>query len=262
MLVLYHGGCNDGFAAAWIARMRYPACECVPVYYGGTIPDVDNLDVLMLDFCFPEQVMELLKKVAKSLFVIDHHKTSKDVAGKYGIYDETMSGAMLTWNYLFPKDPVPEFIQYIQDYDLWKFELPQSRAWSAGLGLYPRDFKVWEELEKQPTAHLIRRGVTVMEYQQQLVNAQVKQAVMRDILGYRVPCTNATVLIDLTGERMCAGHPFSASYYDRADGKRKWSLRSDANGIDVGKLAEKIPGGGGHKNAAGFETLNPDLEIK
>jgi hypothetical protein len=38
----------------------------------------------------------------------------------------------------------------------------------------------------------------------------------------------------------------------RSDGKRQWSLRSRGDGVDVSAVA-KARGGGGHRNAAGFE---------
>jgi hypothetical protein len=45
---------------------------------------------------------------------------------------------------------------------------------------------------------------------------------------------------------------FSATYYDGADGKRHFSLRSAPGGADVGAIA-KAYGGGGHAHAAGFD---------
>lgn len=44
--------------------------------------------------------------------------------------------------------------------------------------------------------------------------------------------------------------PFSASYCDRGDGKRSYSLRSLGD-FDVSAVARMF-GGGGHRNAAGF----------
>ena len=259
MLVLYHANCADGFGAAWAARKKYGACQCIPVNYAGTIPDVEGLDVLIVDFCFPEEVMALLKKSAASLMVIDHHGTAKDVASKYGIFDNSKSGAVLTWEYLFPNTPLPRLLQYVQDRDLWKWELPFSREFSAGLALYPQDFNVWNNIAEH-TQQVVDAGSTVLLYQKQLIDKHVKNAVIRNIFGYNVPCVNATVLMSEIGEQLCIGHPFSATYFDRADGMRIWSLRSNKEtGIDVGALAKTQPGGGGHKNAAGFQTLNPDV---
>ena len=70
--------------------------------------------------------------------------------------------------------------------------------------------------------------------------------------GHSVLVANATVLYsDIAGE-LAKGRPFGAVYFDRADGKRQWSLRSTDEGVDVSEIA-KVHGGGGHKNAAGYE---------
>ena len=50
--------------------------------------------------------------------------------------------------------------------------------------------------------------------------------------------------------------PFGACYFDRGDGKRQWSLRSRDGAVDVAKVAKRH-GGGGHRNAAGFEESIP-----
>lgn len=37
---IYHGGCDDGFGAAWAIWRRWPKCEFVPGYYGQAQPDM------------------------------------------------------------------------------------------------------------------------------------------------------------------------------------------------------------------------------
>ena len=71
---------------------------------------------------------------------------------------------------------------------------------------------------------------------------------------HNTPPVNATVLFsDIAGE-LAKDRPFGACYFDRGDGKRQWSLRSRDGGIDVAEVA-KANGGGGHRNAAGFEQV-------
>ena len=38
---IYHFPCDDGFASAWIARMRWPDLVMAPTNYGQPFPDVD-----------------------------------------------------------------------------------------------------------------------------------------------------------------------------------------------------------------------------
>jgi len=75
--------------------------------------------------------------------------------------------------------------------------------------------------------------------------------------GYDVPVANLPYIFASEGGNiLCRGEPFSASYFDAADGTRSFSLRSDKddpNAVDVSQVALAF-GGGGHKNAAGFRV--------
>lgn len=53
------------------------------------------------------------------------------------------------------------------------------------------------------------------------------------------------------GNLMAEGEPFAACYWDTPAG-RVFSLRSRPEGLDVSEIA-KAYGGGGHKNASGFQ---------
>jgi nanoRNase/pAp phosphatase (c-di-AMP/oligoRNAs hydrolase) len=70
---------------------------------------------------------------------------------------------------------------------------------------------------------------------------------------YTVPIVNTNALISEVTHELAKNEPFAASWYLRADGRVRWSLRSTEDGIDVSKLALTL-GGGGHKHAAGFHT--------
>jgi len=134
-LCLYHANCADGFAAALAVWMKYKdSYEYIPVQYGNPAPPVDGRDVLIVDFSYPRKELLQLKEAAKSLLVIDHHKTAeKELAGlDFCIFDMNKSGAVLTYQYISPDQEIPKLFLYIQDRDLWKWELPSSREVSAG----------------------------------------------------------------------------------------------------------------------------------
>lgn len=46
--------------------------------------------------------------------------------------------------------------------------------------------------------------------------------------------------------------PFTACWFRRADGQIQYSLRSEDSRLDVSEVAKSL-GGGGHRNAAGFQ---------
>ncbi|MFP4063271.1 MAG: hypothetical protein ACLFS2_10825 [Halochromatium sp.] len=69
--------------------------------------------------------------------------------------------------------------------------------------------------------------------------------------GHEVPVINVPSKYSSdVGAALCGGEPFAACYWDTPAGRR-FSLRSDAQGLDVSQIAAGF-GGGGHRHAAGF----------
>jgi len=91
-LCIYHGGCDDGFGAAWAISKRWPDCEFVPGYYGKPLPDVSGRDVLFVDFSAKiEWIWENSFK-SRSMVIIDHHKTAQADLQRLPPFDGTMAG--------------------------------------------------------------------------------------------------------------------------------------------------------------------------
>ena len=264
-LVLYHKNCQDGLGAAHAVREylreqgRMNGAKFQTVQYGDNPPDVTGLDVYVVDFSFPRSALLEMWEKAKSLIVIDHHKTAQAELADlpFCIFNMDKAGCMLTWEYLFPTTPAPELFHYLQDRDLWQWKLPESKEVSAALRSYKPFFDVWDEfmtiagLEK-----LKAEGAAILRYQNQQIEMSLSQPVqMVEIGGYTVPCVNCTHLISELGNELAQNNPFAALYFDTAD-KRVFSLRSTDGGVDVAMIA-KMYGGGGHRNAAGFSVPKP-----
>lgn len=264
VLCIYHADCLDGFGAAmvvWLwARGNDRKVELIPCHYGGESPDVAGHEVFIVDFSFPRELLIDLHRDAKLLTVIDHHKTAQEALKglHYCIFDMEKSGAVLTWEFLFPDKDVPRLLRYIQDRDLWRFEMAYTEAATKALRLLDTKPEVWERYFFEETAltELIKRGFTLHERDtkkvESIVAAWRAKPVYATIGGYRVPCVNATELVSEIGHELCQGERFSASYFD-ADGERIYSLRSAEDGYDVSAIA-KLYGGGGHQHAAGFKV--------
>ena len=81
-----------------------------------------------------------------------------------------------------------------------------------------------------------------------------------EIDGVRVPAVNVHhKLSSEAAGALAAGKPFAACYH-LAGEYLNFSLRSDAAGADVAKIAFKY-GGGGHKHAAGFRLKAAGTEL-
>jgi len=267
-LCIYHKNCADGFGAALAVKVYCDelgeSCEFLPAQYGDEVPDVTGKKVLIVDFSYDRETLLSLKESALSLQVIDHHKSAMEaLAGlDYCIFDMDYSGAVLTWQTLFPNRAVPLLLSYIQDRDLWQWQLEDSKAVSAALLTLNKTFELWQPyLADELVAELIVKGNAIVDYQnQQLARTPKGEKVpMATIAGHTVPCVNSTHLISEMGEILAQGHPFAALYFDRSD-KRIYSLRSAKDGIDVAKIAQQY-GGGGHFHAAGFAVDKPKIDV-
>lgn len=278
-LVLYHGGgCMDGFCAAWVMRLAYPNAEFRAVNYGQPAPDVSQYQdgVFIVDFCYSApEVLAMADQVGKKLIVLDHHKTTETVQKvlksvdrhMHLTFDQSRSGARLTWDMLYKGNALPAhikdryspgeapwLIEYVEDRDLWKWELHNSKQVNAGLRSRPQTFEEWDLLfQYDGPSELAQEGEVVLRLEEQMIAKHVKNAVEIDYEGHRVPCVNATMLQSEIGHALCQGKPFSITYFDRLeDQKCILSFRSDEQGLDVSELAKQL-GGGGHMHAAGAE---------
>ncbi len=269
--VLYHAGCADGFGSAYAAwTVLRDEAEYLPVSYGYPPPDLkDARNIYLLDFAYPLEELEKLKAQASGEFVvIDHHKTNTHLEDlDYAIYEQDRSGAVLAWDYFQEGDkPTPALLEYIEDRDLWKWNLEYSSEINAALQSYPKSFDVWIMLDTRMEMEimgLIDEGQAILRFQNQLVESIVRNAQPTDFYGYKgVPVVVTPILHSEVGHALLQKYPdapFSVTYRDTIQGKldlkpvRTYSLRSEDSREDVSKIA-KENGGGGHRNASGFET--------
>ncbi len=276
-LCIYHGGeCLDGFAAAWVVWRKFgDGVKFHAGIYGKPAPDVTGLNVAIVDFSYKRlEMIELITK-AKSILVLDHHKTAQAELG--GLQEESRleglnvevhfdmdrCGSMLAWRHYFPDQAPPLFLSYIQDRDLWTKKIPGVEEFTSALRSYPMDFGVWNQIilesmraEKTRLPEpLIAEGVAIQRYFRILVESTKKHAHQRNVGGHIVPVVNASLFLasEVCGE-LAEGHPFAAMYAETATDVI-WSLRSRGD-FDVSEVARKF-GGGGHKNAAGFTVPRP-----
>lgn len=272
-LVIYHANCWDGFCAAWVARKALGEIEAVPAHYGTEPPDVTGREVYVLDFSYSFDAMADMASQSRVFTVLDHHKTAEreladleamfithNMAGRarYGV---DKSGARMAWEFFgyiggWEGMASPWLVDYTEDRDLWRHALPESENINAALRSYPLDFDLWDRLGMVTDVingtYLVQEGKAIRRAERQIVDTHVRNAREIELGGHRVRAVNATVLFSEIAGELAKGRPFGACYFDRRDGKRQWSLRSDEHGIDVSALA-KAHGGGGHVRAAGFE---------
>lgn len=263
ILVCYHESCMDGFTAATIARRKFKDdADYMSVQYGKEY-DLDlfkDKDVYILDFSFPLDKCNAINNAAKSLLIIDHHKTAQEALSgcDYAIFDMTKSGALLTWEYFFPHEPTTLMVEYISAYDLWNHHTPDIKYLHKGLNNHPFDFDIYSPLVEDGSYSnilpYIEEGKIIEEFTAQQVSRMMKHAAECNINGEIGLIANASSIFisDLGHEMAKQCGTYGAVFTITKDFELLVSLRSVGE-YDVSSLAKQF-GGGGHKNSSAFKT--------
>lgn len=277
--VLFHKGCTDGFAAAWVAHLRLGT---KPVFYHavahGDEPPWENLrdkNVVIVDFSWPRDITLQIKEEAKGFVLLDHHKTALErlegIAGCTLNLEE--SGATLAWLYFGMSGDshlrgrkMPEVLEYVRDRDLWRWKMPDSRYFSAALYVeVPFDFDEWtwrffDGTLYERTAlmnNMKGHGMNYLTFQAKLADGVAKWALERVWRGLtcRVAQVSPRSITSEVGESILRQHPTASVAlcwtYDDWRKTHKVSVRTREGETDATLIAEAF-GGGGHRAAAAF----------
>lgn len=267
--IIYHAGCWDGLASAWATREginrtlkeEYDVVT-IPAKYGQRAPVVNQTDQLyIVDFSYDRETLLDLKEQVEEIVVLDHHTTAHEALKglDFCVFDMEKSGARLAWDHFFPEKEPPGWLLYIEDRDLWKWELNNTEEFTTWLFSKPLVLETLDKVHAEECTHpglefydlAIQQGRSMLEFRDQLVQRIVKDAVPAKLGDHTVYTVNTCVLCSEVGNAIADMYDACAAvYYHCGDGTVKFSLRSKGD-LDVSEIA-KLFGGGGHKNAAGF----------
>lgn len=258
-LVIFHSPCADGFTSAWITRKIFPEAEFYPTQHHMDPPNVDGRVVYIFDYAYPREVLLKMKKKALALLVLDHHKGNQvdleDLV--FCRFKMDKSGAGMVWDHFFRGDisdpPKPWLVDYVQDRDLWTWQLHRSKEVSAALDSYPYTFEAWDSIAQRDVNEVADEGRAILRYQDHRVSVLMQSAREVELDGYKILAANSSIMISELGSKLAEGRPFSAVWRQNEKGNYLYSLRSSPNSVDVSVIA-KLHGGGGHYHAAGFES--------
>ena len=277
IVVIYHKRCEDGFGAAYAAWKKFgDSATYVPAGYDNDIPeDLEGKEVYLLDFCFEKPgAIEQLAKITKKLVVLDHHQSSRAIveSAPEHVYDAARSGATIAWSYFHPDTSVPHLMRFLEDGDLYRYALPETRDIFSYLMMQPFEFSVWDDIFQKLEDETARpifliKAAEYSAYFEKMATISIEAAKKVRFEGY--DCYFATTLPSIT-MRSYVAHalyeklpPLALVVTAHPDGFGV-SIRSDES-VDVSKIAEKY-GGGGHPGSAGFFIPNgadiPWTEIK
>ena len=215
--IIYHADCTDGFGAAYSAwkllgnRAEYHACK-----HGTPPPNIKGKSVAILDFSFDNATTKQMIEDAANLIIIDHHKSAMvelhDISNT--IFDMKHSGARLAWDFFHPGKEPPKFINYIEDRDLWNWELEYSKEFSAAFDMVPFEFEEFEKFEDDSVFDdACKRGSYILAYSKTVVKKVCEQAQKRNMDGKDVLVVNSSHWMSEIGARLAPDCDFALIWY-------------------------------------------------
>ena len=266
---VYHGNCTDGTTAAAVLLKKYPDCVLFPFEHGYDEEMLNQLletvnketTVYIVDFSLRKEDLEKLLQKVKKVINIDHHISVQEIleetARKYPnfeyVFDNTKSGASLTWKYLFGSEP-PWIIKYVEDQDIWTWKYGETTKY-VNLYLLPLTNKPEEILKlfDKPVEELIEKGKVIASFSDYLINRFVERAkeTPLKIGDYIVKGFNTNFFQSEIGNILATKYNQAVALFNFSGTDVKFSFRSNTGQKPDALELAQILGGGGHRNAAG-----------
>lgn len=265
IVILYHGNCPDGFGGAYAAWKKFgDGAEYYSLSRTAPGPEaLHDADVYFIDFCYHQELMDNYVAQAKRLVMLDHHEGVEDVIRSMPeyVYDANRSGASIAWDYFHPGQPMPNLLKYVEDDDLFRFALPDTKAVVSYLAVQPHTFEIWDAIAHDldnsvRSEKLMEKFRAYREYFDLLVEytaSRAKPVVFEGHTVYLVTVTPLKPFVSAVGSSLRTKYPPFALMAHAFPGGMRISMRGDGT-IDLTKIAMKY-GGNGHPNSAAF-SLN------
>nr|VDD02738.1 unnamed protein product [Brassica rapa] len=311
--VLYHYPCHDGVFAALAAHLYFAANSTPSLFFPNTVyspitisqlPLQDISHLYLLDFTGPPGFVQQVSPKVDSVVILDHHKTAIDTLGDVSttcknvtkVLDITRSGATIAFDYFTQKlkeetrgncremsdfKRMRRVFEYIEDADIWKWKLPESKAFNSGiidLGIeynLNQNSSLFQQLLSLDHDSVISRGKESLSRKHKLIHEALEHS-YEIVLGGaeefgRCLAVNGDEIAELRSELGNQLAEKSKNLKLRGvgavvyrvpelgdDTKLKISLRSVAE-EDTTVVSQRF-GGGGHKNASSFLLSSTEFE--
>ena len=282
--IIYHEvapgvACPDGLASAWVTSKAIGEATLVGRMYNDErawpFEPLAGDELYFVDFSLPAAEFESIIEGVE-ITVLDHHKTARENLANLSDritqrFNMNLCGATMCWEYFFPEKPVPAFLNYIQDRDLWDHKLESTAEVHAAYAKLGRTFELYDKLASMSQAEFLEFMVPIgrpaVEERKAKVEAIAQRQELATVAGH-----DGVMIVKLAEDgsedgltsdvcqAMYLQHPEVPFVACWVPSSGTWSLRSnkDGNNTDVGEIA-KANGGGGHRNAAGFKVTKARL---
>ena len=268
MKCFYHSADLDGHCSGAIIKKRYPECEMIGINYGDDFPwDTIGKDetIFMVDFSLqPFEDMVRLADMCNFIW-IDHHISAMTECVKHegfkgrAFVNDDFSGCELTWMFFYSTKETPLSVHLLGRYDVWDLKADtRVMPFQWGMRIYDTlpEADIWDEVLKPDSdmKYIVKDGELLLEHRDAENEKYIKACAFETVFeGLRAIAVNK----GLTNSQLFDSiwdtdkHDIMLTFVYR---KGQWtvSLYTTKPDIDVSEIAKKY-GGGGHRQAAGFQ---------
>ncbi|MBI1999503.1 MAG: phosphoesterase [Parcubacteria group bacterium] len=279
---IYHKDCLDGTTAAAVLLKKFPDCLLVSLSHRYTEGDVERVlqkttretTVFIVDFSLREGHTEKLMQTAREVINIDHHVGAEEKlralaerhTGFTYVFDNSRSGASLTWVYFYGEKNIPQIILFVEDSDLWRFSFGDKTRHAASY-LYqftekPKEVLGFMERGDAAIKEILEKGKVFFEYREYLTDILMKTVlpVMINVGGHIVPAHNSPEFLRSdVGHKLAVELGKTVSTFVIDNDSVRLHFRGDAAYSPSALELAKLLGGGGHRNAAGAQVPLKDF---
>lgn len=270
-VLISHANCPDGCASAWLLLRRYPQAY---VHFANErdfnkdtkMPQLAGRHIILADWCYPTPILQRLLAIASKLTILDHHATSEpwcNEARRLGAdvhFDVLRCGAELCAEYV---NYTPWFLQHIRDRDLWLWEHPASKAFSAAFFDDGIRLSTLDKYEYETPSTVYDRGRVLIAHEEWALARMQRCTQLCTINGHAAAIVQSPTWGSELANVLLQNSEIAIACvitWDFRTSQWRVSLRSRPNEVNVATICEQF-NGGGHPQAAGFTTSNLNFAV-
>lgn len=187
VMVMYNAETTDAWCGAWLMDRCFNTVQKIEYAAGQDLPVIDNRTVFCIGIQFTCHQLEELHTYTHTLMVMDHDERSRDVmkGRDYCLYDDSRSSSRLAYDWCLYRGFIDNYAasgwqnnrdiakgmsaitMYVQDKELGRNKMPNSRHINLCIESYDRDLKQWDMLARRASVTpeaLTSDGIAIDRY--------------------------------------------------------------------------------------------------
>ena len=187
VMVMYNAETTDAWCGAWLMDRCFNTVQLIPYEIGQPLPVIDNRTVFCIGIQFTEKQLDELNTYAHTAMAMDHDDRSKEVmSGRdYCMFDDSRSSCRLAYDWCLYRGFVDNYAasgwqnnrdiakgmsaitMYVQDKELGRNKMPNTRHINLCIDSYDRELKQWDMLARRASVTpeaLTNDGIAIDRY--------------------------------------------------------------------------------------------------